>query len=468
MRVKFLLLVFVGLVLFSFGAYSASCGDSSCDSGENSCTCPSDCGVCEGEVYGRACANYFCTDSSICSIQVIPNCCGNQSCEESGDYLENYGSCPADCEPKNVNITVISPNANYKARYGEEILFSVFVDADGRGVAGPDVIVKGPFRDFTLFNDGLHDDNRFNDAFHAAYASVLPEFEAGLYDLNFLTSFRGVDGNASMQIEVYPFIDSELFVPAEHEIGNFFDVNGYLSINGVPVSMPFTASIISDLNVVNSQKIVSSEDGSFVFSYRSTLLDSPGLWTFMLFGKDSFGNDLNVSFPVEAFEPGAVKQRSIEFVKEISQIYSFGEGVEIAVLIKDGNIVAADVDSVVAYIGGTKGILNKTGDLFAGTIVVPNNSVENETLVLRAFNSNGGVIAVADAIFDVLKPSLYVEIVRPVDKLLKVGEKVDFVVIVTDSFGSLVGGADVYSLFNGKKLGLSETDKGVFSGVYEI
>jgi len=124
------LLVFFVLVL-SQNSFAQTCGDGSCDSGENSCNCPDDCGSCLGDVPGRVCRQYACLED-ICSITTIENCCGNTLCEES----ETYGNCPTDCTPKSVEIEVLSPTAQKFVR-GEEVLFKLVITADERAISSP-------------------------------------------------------------------------------------------------------------------------------------------------------------------------------------------------------------------------------------------------------------------------------------------------------------------------------------------
>ena len=42
-------------------------------------------------------------------------------------------------------------------------MYKAKADADGRSIAGIKVKVSGPFDQFTLFNDGKHDDEGFSD-----------------------------------------------------------------------------------------------------------------------------------------------------------------------------------------------------------------------------------------------------------------------------------------------------------------
>ncbi len=66
------------------------CGNGMCDCGENSSTCPADCGG------GPVCGNDSCeSGESVSSCCADCHVCGNLTCEA----CENSSSCPADCPP---------------------------------------------------------------------------------------------------------------------------------------------------------------------------------------------------------------------------------------------------------------------------------------------------------------------------------------------------------------------------------
>ena len=467
MKKLFLAIVFAFIFFAPFSF--AECGNSACESGENSCTCPGDCGSCSGEVDGRLCAIYYCTAESICSIDVAPNCCGNDLCEESGTYLENYGSCARDCEPKTLNITILSPVDGYKARYGEELHYKVVLDADGRNVAGSDVSVRGPFNKFVLFNDGLHDDNLFNDGVHAAWVPVPEGTHEGLWDVNFFASFRGIDGNASIKIAVYPYVDSEIIVPSVHEIGSNLDVNGMLSINERPVQMPFRVLVGTESGkVIASKEVFSGSDGGFSFSYRSSFTDRQGLWLLSLLGEDDSGNDLNRFFEVMAFEPGAVPKRGLELAKPLLDSYLPGGSLELAVKLTQ-DLKALDANRVEASIMGKKTALLRIGEgIYAGSAAIPSGA-SGETLVkVSGFDARGALVAFGSFNISVLPPKLEVTILSPKTGLYRVGETIDFTVAVTGKGNGLTENPEVFALFNGKRLPLEMVQDGLFSAQYKI
>ena len=113
MKTKFILLTLAIVIFLSFSVY-AECGNSQCEEGETACSCPDDCGKCSGKVSNKDCTEYYCTGDDICAIQLILNCCRNDICENLGEYYEDFGNCPSDCEPKNVNLNILTPNSGKK------------------------------------------------------------------------------------------------------------------------------------------------------------------------------------------------------------------------------------------------------------------------------------------------------------------------------------------------------------------
>ncbi|MCH7902659.1 hypothetical protein IIC68_02815 [archaeon] len=449
---------------------AAVCGDGTCEAGENSCSCPEDCGSCSGEVSGAVCSAFYCTENNICAIEKIPNCCGNDLCEESGDYTEGFGNCPADCEPRNVNIEIISPEPGYKARYGEELLYKAIADADGRSIAGIKVKVSGPFDQFTLFNDGKHDDEGFSDNVFGGYNTIQAGTTPGLWDVNFFTLFRNVTGNAVIQIEVFPIIDVELFVPAEEELGNTLSITGKFSINDKPVSIGVEATLRDDLDTIIVQKLIESDsDGKFSFDYRTTFVDAEGSWVFSLIGEDEFGNIVNEEKTIKIYKPGEIPNREIKLLKSLKSSYSGEDLIELAVSVTEESTQILGA-TVIANLFGAATRLTEIGfGEYAGTIKIPRGKGGDKSeLIINVFNTDGGLIASEKYLVNIRPEKLILEIISPEKKLFEAGDAIDFKVLATYSDLTAVSNAKVFAVFNNKKLELKEESPGVFSAAYKI
>jgi len=469
MKAQHLLLIIIFITAF-IPIVVAECGNSQCEEGENACSCPGDCGTCSGEVQGRGCSSYYCTDKNICAIKVIPNCCGNEWCEVDGSYEEDFGSCPADCEPKNVNITIVSPEEGYKARYGEEILYKAMADADGRSIAGIKIKISDPSREFTLFNDGLHDDNRFNDNVFATTESIEQGIDPGDYNIVFSTEFRNIEGLASIELQVYPAIDIEVELAAEIELGNTLNVNGRLSINDKPTSTKFKATIFDDSEKEIAEKEIESDsEGYFKFDYRSTFIDQLGNWKIVFEGQDNFGNKIFEEKSLFVFEPGKLPERNISLIKTLKESYSPEEEIEIAIKVEEESGLIEEA-RVTAEAFGVKQELSKIGPgEYAGIIsaVVESGGLAQE-LIIKVYNSKGGLIAIQNYPLIIEAGKLNAELLAPVEKVFSSGETIEIKILLTNQNNSLVQEAEVYALINGKKLVLKKESEGIFSANYKI
>ena len=122
-------------------AQAATCGNDSCEEGENKCTCADDCGQCTGTYGGNACYTYNCTSGSAPGSVCVPTlklgCCGNGICEKT----EAYASCPDDCFPRSVAVDMIDFQDKNFLR-GEQMVIRAKVLADLYPAKGADVKAK--------------------------------------------------------------------------------------------------------------------------------------------------------------------------------------------------------------------------------------------------------------------------------------------------------------------------------------
>jgi hypothetical protein len=68
------------------------CRDGVCDSDEDRCSCPEDCGICE-EQKASFCFVYYCNEDSKCTLKKNTPCCGDGLCDSS----ETCSNCMTDC-----------------------------------------------------------------------------------------------------------------------------------------------------------------------------------------------------------------------------------------------------------------------------------------------------------------------------------------------------------------------------------
>jgi len=469
MKVKFILLALILIIFLSFSVY-AECGNNQCEEGENACSCPDDCGKCSGEVSNRKCAEYYCTGDGICAIQLILNCCRNEICENSGEYYEDFGNCPSDCEPKNVNLNVLTPNSGKKIRYGEDLFLKITADADGRNIAGVKIKVNEPFEKLTFFNDGLHDDNLSHDNIYATTTKIINTIKEGNYNLFFSTSFRGIDGNTSLAITVFPQIDINTIIPSELEIGNTLNIQGISSIESNPVKTDFNFLLKTKDNLlIFSENKTSNEKGEFSFLYRSTFLDEPGEWILSIYGEDEYKNTVKLKKTIKIIEPGKMPKRNITFLKSIKESYSNGEEIELLIQITEKSLPVENAKVLISAGKNSSELTNIGNGKYAGTVVFVNEDVsKTASLNIQVINENGLTIIQEKFPFKTSIGELRVEISELEKKVFGTGEKIKIKAIVINSENFLVSDANVYLLLNNKKLNLEIKTAGVYSAEYLV
>ena len=460
----FLLVILFTAITFSMAAYSAQvCGNSVCEEGEDSCACPSDCGKCSGEVKGKYCSEYYCSTEMICSIKKILNCCRNEICEDG----ESYGNCPADCEPRSVNVEVLAPQGIYKARYGEQVLYKISVDADGANVAGAGISVSGPFeRNIEFFNDGLHEDEKFSDRIYAARISLQSDTTPGIKDVNFSAKFRGLEGKKTLKIEAYPFIDLEVDSDGEVELGNTINMKAKASINGKPAPAVLKIELINqDGDLIERKELAGDEN--IDFKYRTTFADKPGKWNLHIFGSDQFGNRADWNRALEVYEPGKTPQREMTLIKSLKESYSAGEEMEVAIKVLE-NSAPVSTGYAFANFGEVKQSLLKIGEgEYAFTLRIPTDiRAGKHALEITFFNAENVLLATEEFDLNITAASITMQIISPDKKIFEAGEEIEFVVLLFYADNSPVQDAEVSALFNGKKLPLKIRQPGVFSAKY--
>jgi len=346
----------------------------------------------------------------------------------------------------------------------------VIADADGRSIAGIKIIVNGPFESITLFNDGLHDDNAFNDNVFAAIGRINDSIEEGDYNLFFSTSFRGVDGNATSAITVFPFINVDAIVPEEIELGNNLHIEGIFSIDSKPVKVN-SGFLLNNLfnEVIVSENSESNEEGEFSFSYRSTFLDKPGEWIFSISGEDEHKNTVKFERTINVFAQGKTPKREIEFLKSIKENYSNGDEIEILIRITQESLPVENASVVVSAGKNTLELTERENGEYAGTIVFAQEKfLENSFLKVQATNESGATIISDEFSFKVSVGKFKMEILEPEKKVFGAGEKISVKAIVTDLENSLVSDAKVYALLNNKRLDLELESAGIYSAEYLV
>jgi len=444
------------------------CGDNVCGATENQCTCAIDCGKCEGFVPGEACKRFICTVENTCIKQIIYGCCGNELCEAG----ENFGNCPADCEPTELTIEVIEPKEAEKFYRGEEIKVKAKLTSHGRSAADSDVNIFGFFGKDVLFNDGLHNDEKFYDEFFGNSFFIPKDLNEGPQELLIKGKFRNIDSNALVKFELYPFLSMDVQLEDQFVLGDLITVKGKISKRDKIVSMPLTIKFLHNDTVIFSDSSTSNENG-FSFSYHSSLIDPIGEWLIVINGSDDYNNIAFFSKKINVVESKPENAFTISLIEPLKQKYSRTEKIDLLLNIVDSlNNAASDLN--VFLLLPTKEQLQLTetnpGQYFVSFNLSEGFPLGEQALTIKASRIQNNILTegMLTVNFSVEPVTINVNVVEPANKKYSIGERMPLKVFLEYPSGAAVNNANVKALINDKIIDLKQIDKGTYSAYYDL
>jgi hypothetical protein len=467
-KLVFFTFFFFLVLLLSF-SIAVTCGDGFCETAsENSCTCPEDCGKCEGPVSGKTCKEYSC-EGEQCKIFKVMDCCGNGLCEDN----EDYGNCPADCMPTSIEIEVLEPESEARVLRGQEFLIKTRITANTRTIVSADGKASGFFGELELFNDGKHGDENAFDSVYANTGFVEKGIAEGDYNIFISGSFRGVDGNTLLQLTVFPYLDIGISIDEQTILGNFIELNGTLKRDGNALEIPLDLNIVHEENIIAEETIVPDSDGNFFYSYRTSLIEEAGEWTISIRGKDEFGNIAFVQKNFTVLAPKNEQALQIELANSLEEAYSGYDIVELVFDVLDYNKKPVSGAQTKAIIGSEKTIelfeikdgryavqFSLDGMLSAG---------EHEIFVQANKEIDGGFFqGTTSAIITVGETELEIEIIEPRKLSYQKGEVMPLKIKVSEEKKGLINDANAVAFVGGESINLQNTERGVYSGKYII
>ena len=441
-----------------------SCGNGSCETGENSCTCEKDCGTCEGDVSGQLCRAYACADNQ-CTIYTVAGCCGNNACENN----ENYGNCPVDCLP--TSITIELQDAEKLFLRGDDLLIKVKATADGRSVNSAKITAKGFFGEVDLFNDGKHNDERNFDSIYANTVEISPEINAGTYNIFIEGSFLTVDGNTNYQVEVNPKLDVELDTESNYSLGGIVEVKGIISKRETGVAMPVKLEITTGSKIIDTQETDTDQNGNFTYAFHSSLADLSGIWKIKVTGEDQFGNIAEHEQGVLMSRPVKVDPLNIELLNEFKNEYDKLETVEFIVKVVDEQFNYVNDANLQVVLPGNKSV--KLHELepgkYLGSVLLERRipSGEQEIKIVASVEKNGSTLQGNEIIkFKINPVQLNMKIISPKKLTYEVGEEMELKVEVTDATEKEVNDAIVKAKIGNDEIELRLFEIGTYRAVF--
>ncbi len=455
-------------VLPSLAGATSSCGNGTCDSGENACNCAADCGKCEGEVPDRPCRAFGCVDN-FCRITIVMNCCPNDICEGG----ESYGNCPNDCIPKVVSGEILKPEAGEEFMRGEDVLIKVRVTADGRSVASTDINATGFFGVIKPFyNDGRHNDDLLSDNVYAAKLRIAKDAPEGSNPVNVDLNFLGVKGRATFNLVVNPKLSTTLNTASAYALGDIIDLSGTVSKKGEPISLPLDINVAYEGTLVHSRRTQSDENtGGFSATYHSTMIDPAGEWKITVSGADAQGNYVLLEKTTGVNVPRAVLPLSIEQLITPKPKYSRGEELQLAMRVRDE--AGASVNGAGVVVVAPNGEKISLQELQPGQYTAVHPVAYDTPLGFQEFKTVA--ISASESIqyrgsssmgFFVEPAKLQIAVLSPDKRHFRLGETALFEIEVSYPNGEFVPDANLQGLVGGSVLSFLPVARGVFESTY--
>jgi hypothetical protein len=337
----FLPVYFAGQLQWNFSTCN---NDGTCDSGEDKCTCPNDCGTCSGDVPGEVCQEYSCL-TGLCRPQIKYYCCGNHICEAG----EDFSNCDADCAPTKITIELLSPSDSNIFLRGDEITFKAKVKADGVPAKKANVRVRTFAGDIPMYDDGNHSDEKANDGIYAVSFLVSELTAKNNYPSEIYAEKLGVTETLNFIVKVDPSLSMEFSTDKNtYVLGEIISFKGKLLKRGNPLSTVITVAAFNKEKKVFESKTRSDENGFFYLEQRTSLIYPEGKWKLQVSGEDSFDNiGLMEKTVVVSKEPGTIFM-DVVFSSGYREFYERGEEIKalVDVLFNDEPIENAEVKAL--------------------------------------------------------------------------------------------------------------------------
>ncbi len=408
---------------------AAECGNKSCESGENKCTCPEDCGQCTGTYAGNACQQFTCV-SDVCIPILKLGCCGNGICESN----EAYASCPDDCFPRSVSVDLVDniPDKNFLR--GEEMIVRVKVLADLTPAANADVKAKSPnfLGSVQLYDDGDHNDLGAKDGVYGSAVTIAPNVAEGDYRVEVEAFVRTVRGQTDFDVRVRPRLDLKADTDADvYALGDIIKVSGSLKRLGAPFAAPVTVEFVKDGAAFFSTVVNPDDEGGFSFERRTSLLDAPGTWLVRLKAGDIANNVGLAEKTIKVMQERGAGFLKTEFVEPDARSYDRTTEVPFVVNVSDphGDPVEGAKVQVLLPNRQTVDVEELSPGTYAAKYLLPVDfPVGQESFEVRALKDINSVQYSGSASKDLVinRVPLTVDVKSPAKGTYNLGEPIEF------------------------------------------
>lgn len=458
-------------VFFSSQAL-ALCGDFTCDSTENKCTCPRDCGSCSGAVPGQLCSNYDCDPSgTVCQVITRHPCCGNNECEIG----ENFANCPVDCAPKLITITMIEYDESKRYLRGDDVAIRARVTGDGALARKSNVSVTGFFGQLILYDDGNHSDGKADDAVYGNSINIGRYVEKKDYDLVVSAEKLGAVGTKQIKLIIDPSLEMPVILSNDKILlGDIFLVSGNIKRRGIPLAQEVLFSAADDNSVLIpgfSQKVNSDANGNFVLDYHTSLIEPIGEWALKVESTDQFGNKGIFEKKIRVASAAKADFLDLEFLVPSPSIESiFERGEEIKILAglrfegKDLEEAAMKATINEASIDLIEFIPGKYSGKYKIPFDSPLGSIQISAVAFKEINKTRYSGSATTRVL-IKEAPIRIDVIEPTINVFAIGETITIVVSLSYPSNTPVTGIDINAVTSGgRRISFKEARPGIYEG----
>lgn len=434
---------------------------------------------CSGPVPEKTCKEYGLVtrgEKELCEEIWIKNCCPNTTCDDdpTANYKENYGGCPADCEPKDITLKPIVPAEAETFYRGENAQLKFEVTAEGAKVIGAEITANSPFfKNLQILNDGQHEDGTNLDNTYANNFKVPSEAEQGSYDVALRAKFRSLDLNSVLKITIMPQLQTDVKLNDTYVLGDIIDYSGKLFRKKEGVKASINVKISADDKIIHEETVQSGEDGSFTASFHTSQVHPTDDWALTMEATDEFNNSLKFSKKFEVVEAKMLAAFTVEVLGNFSGTFKRGSSLDVKAAVKDflGKPVKGATVTVTTPAKETIALSEGADGEYAGLVNIGFDSGSGRKLfIVKAAKSEGALASEGQKAFEIVIEaiSLVAEIKKPELTHFRIGDVVPIEAIVKYPNGEKVKNATVQATFKDQNVALKPIEAGVFSGSYKL
>ncbi len=402
---------------------SSSCGDGTCDGDETRCSCPGDCGSCEGK--WSTCGELQCS-GLVCENVVEAECCGNGICEAA----ESEESCTLDCATP-FSAEVIAPQAGDFFLLGSEPVLNLQLLDGNVTVLGADVVAKGFFGEVTLLDDGEHNDKSINDGIYGNTIFVSGDVSGGVKPIIITVSKDSDKIYVSKEVVVASTLSLEMrAVKDTYSVGEEITLKGFVKKGGVGIKTGVDIEIALDGQIIYGERIYSDDDGFFEIIYKSNFSDPSGNWLISADAKDAKGNKGHAEQKISFVAPSILNIVEINFMEIPKERYYRGESIALFLEIIDESgekIEGADVKILTAS-NNLISFVEEGGGYSSMVPVEIDAELGKQRYVISALKIIGDELFGGDKSFEaeILESDLLIDILEPKQRNFAIGDLIKF------------------------------------------